>query len=331
MKMAATDAKKCKSPAEFSSECLSYLHDSAKTLFSVQEYVLKANSKDPVPVGDITVTKRELDQMKKAFFHQLRTLPKKYYTECYKRKRRNKDPNKKSKPIPFYMSDQFVRFLKGAKFGPINPGKARGDDISKLVAYLINPNIKNNDVKHVASLGILVSLFSHYVRYNKLKDPNSGYYKVDDHMRKCFATTNFVFHGEDLSDLPVPDTVEAKRAEAISDTQENGARRDFIERLANHPHTVKIYDESKGFDHKATVMIVTLFRIPTFFLSEEDQARLKSKEVVDLLTKIRGKLTDITKYYKDRNDEEKKIRASKNRTKHVNRRPDSPRPVSPRN
>jgi len=274
-------------PAQFSKEVDKY-GEYAKHLFYLQAELYRSPDRKLNIKGHV-VDRKKLNSFFKAWLHQ-RNCFKKFYANRKKKTSRNNSQLSALFPV----SDQMVALFTKGNLGPLNPWDE--DDGEQLVDHisLLTEN-------HLATGGIMTSLFSQYVNRNNLKnDSVKGRFQPDKHLMKSLSTTNYSLFGNDLSSREIAPGTPPDKVKKIKDHNKNGKKSVFklLEgKKSNKGKGDIIWDEDTGLLFLSMMIIYNFYRIPKALLDEDEIKTLTDKKNIEASKDLQAQLTKITDYY----------------------------------
>ncbi len=271
-----------------------YFRDAIKATFNLQTEVYRHAPSYKIDIKSHEIGRKEINNFLKAILYQMNDLKKMFNTRRRKIPRNNTQLNSL-----FYVSDQLVSFYEGADLGPSDPSVKKSKPLESALTLLTE--------KHMATSGILTSLFSRYVEHNGLKsdkEDRKGRFMPDSRMKSALATTNPLLHGEDLTERELPSDIPSDKMEKINDVLKNGSKSAF-QRVDGRESKRKpgefVYDKKRGLMFLAIMIFNNYYRIKPEFLTEDEIEALKDEENIAMSKELQDTLSGITAYHKANN------------------------------
>lgn len=280
---AVTESNKSVSTREIA-EHIKYFQQTHKAIVRLTAIVNKLPSNQPFVYKEYSIRRSDINKYSQAYVSQLGDL-RKLFTR--KKKKGNRSNNQLNSL--FYVSDQIVDFYSKADLGTIDVGSKKVK-LSKQLDLLTK--------YHMSTSGILTSLISRYIEHNGLKTPGqSGRFKPDPHMKKCFNSTEYLLCKDDLSDREIAPGTSQEKVDKIKLHIKEGNMSAFekVEDRMDKRTQTKLYDEKTGAAFTTMMVFNNFYRVPPSLLYESERDELKMEKYVEMAKDLQEKLSSLSK------------------------------------
>lgn len=271
------------------SELIKYFQVTHKALMEMCALVNKLPANQSLKFDNHTFKSSDINTYSRIYIAQLGELKPIF-------NRRNKRVHKGGEQLqkPFFLSDQIVDFYKDANLGPSDPDKPRSK-LSKEIDLITK--------KHMATSGILTSLFTNYIEANDLKAVDSegkhtGRFLPDDRMLESFSDCIYTLHGKDISKRKCREGTVSDKVSDIQNKVLEGKKtafervKDRVDSRSDEPY----YDKKRGLLYTVMMVFNNFYRIPGPLLTDKEREVLQDQENIDSCKELQEKLSKITEH-----------------------------------